>query len=61
VLDNLNHRVKQGNRENLKTKAPYLACQMSERKSSGRVAECTRPNSKMRRGPKHFAYLLEGE
>jgi hypothetical protein len=24
---------------------------MSERKFSGRVAECTRPNPKMRRGP----------
>jgi hypothetical protein len=25
--------------------APYLACQMSKRKFSGRVAECTRPKS----------------
>jgi hypothetical protein len=30
--------------------SPYLARQMSEREISGRVAECTRPNPKMRRG-----------
>jgi hypothetical protein len=51
VLDDLNHRAEQGNREKPKAKDPYLAHQMSERKSSGRVAECTRPNPKMRRGP----------
>jgi hypothetical protein len=34
-------------------------CNLSERKSSDRVAECTRPNPKMRRGPQHFACLLE--
>jgi hypothetical protein len=34
--------------------------QMLERKSSGRVAERARPNPKMRRGLKRFAYLLEG-
>jgi hypothetical protein len=28
---------------------------MSEREISGRVAECTRPNPKMRRGLKRFA------
>jgi hypothetical protein len=35
-----------------KCPAPYLARQMSERKSSGRVAESTRPDPKMRRGPR---------
>jgi hypothetical protein len=35
VLDNLNHRVKQGNKENLKPKAPYLACQMFLRPGGG--------------------------
>jgi hypothetical protein len=33
---------------------PHLVRQMSVGKSSGRVAECTRPNPKMRRGPKRF-------
>jgi hypothetical protein len=55
VLDNLDHRVEQRNREKPKAKAPYLARQMLERKSSGRVVECTRPNPKMRRGLKSFA------
>jgi hypothetical protein len=40
--------------ENLKP-SPYLARQMSEREIFGRVAECTRPNPKMRRGLKRFA------
>jgi hypothetical protein len=59
VLDDLNHRAEQGNREKPKAKAPYLARQMSERKSFGRVAECTCPNPKMRRGPKRFAYCVD--
>jgi hypothetical protein len=50
VLDDLNHRAEQGNMEKPKAKDPYLAHQMSERKSSGRVGECSRPNPKMRRG-----------
>jgi hypothetical protein len=57
VLDDLNHRVEQGNRETPKAKAPYLARQMSVGKSTGRVADHTRPNPKMRRGPKRFACL----
>jgi hypothetical protein len=60
VLDDLDHRVEQENRRKPNAKVPYLARQMSERKSSGRVAERTRPNPKMRRGPKPFACLLEG-
>jgi hypothetical protein len=40
--------------EKPKTKAPYLARQMSETNFFGRVAECTRPNPKMRRGPKRL-------
>jgi hypothetical protein len=31
-----------------------LKSNVSVRKSSGRVAECTRPNPKMRRGPKRL-------
>jgi hypothetical protein len=54
VLDDLNHRVEQENRQKPKAKAPYLEHQMSKGKSSGRVAECTRPNPKMRRGPKRL-------
>jgi hypothetical protein len=42
--------VEQKNRQKPNAKTPYLARQMSERKSSGRVAERTRPNPKMRRG-----------
>jgi hypothetical protein len=34
---------------------PYLARQMSERKISGQVAECTRPKSLDEEGPKRFA------
>jgi hypothetical protein len=37
---------------------PYLVHQMSVGKSTGRVAERTRPNPKMRRGPKRFACLV---
>jgi hypothetical protein len=54
VLDDLNHRVEQGNRRKTQILHSYLARQMSERKSSGRVAECTRPNPKMRKGPKRL-------
>jgi hypothetical protein len=55
VLDDLNHRVEQEKQaKKLKAKAPCLACQMSVGKSSGRVAECTLPNPKMRRGPKRL-------
>jgi hypothetical protein len=57
VLDDLDHRVEQKNRRKPNDKTPYLAREMSERKSSGRVAERTRPN--VTRGPKCFAYLLE--
>jgi hypothetical protein len=38
-----------------------LLAYMSEGKSSGRVAECSRPNPKMRRGPKRFPSLVDGE
>jgi hypothetical protein len=54
VLDDLNHYVEQENRRKTQGQTPYLARQMLERKSSGRVAECTRPNPKMRRGPKRL-------
>jgi hypothetical protein len=50
VLDDLDHRVEQENRQKPNAKVPYLARQMSERKFSGRVVECTRPNPKMRMG-----------
>jgi hypothetical protein len=46
--------------EKPKAKVPYLARQMSVGKSIGWVAERTRPNPKMRRGPKRFACLLDG-
>jgi hypothetical protein len=59
MLDNLDHRVEQENRQKPNAKAPYLVRQMLERKSSGRVAERTRPNLKMRRGLKRFACLFE--
>jgi hypothetical protein len=54
VLNDLNHHVEQENRRKTQGQVPYMARQMSEGKSSGRVAECTRPNPKMRRGPKRF-------
>jgi hypothetical protein len=60
VLDDLNHRAEQGNREKPKAKAPYLARQISVGKSTSRVAERTRPNPKMRKGPKRFACLVDG-
>jgi hypothetical protein len=52
VLDDLNHYVEQENSRKTQGQTPYLARQMSMGKSSSRVAECTRPNPKMRRGPK---------
>ena len=45
VLDDLDHGVEKENRQKPNAKSPYLACQMSERKFSGRVAERTRPKS----------------
>jgi hypothetical protein len=54
VLDDLNHYVEQENRQKTQGQTPYLARQMSVGNSSGRVAECTRPNPKMRRGPKRL-------
>jgi hypothetical protein len=54
VFDDLNHCVEQEKGEKPKAKTPYLARQMSKGKSSDRVAECTRPNPKMRRGPKRL-------
>jgi hypothetical protein len=45
--------------KNLMPKPPYLVCQMSERKSSDRVADCTCPNPKMRRRPKRFACYVD--
>jgi hypothetical protein len=50
VLDDLDHGVEQENRRKPNAQPPYLARQMSERKSSSRVEERTRPNPKMRRG-----------
>jgi hypothetical protein len=50
VLDDLDHGVEQENKQKPNTKTPYLARQMSERKFSGRVAERTALNPKMRRG-----------
>jgi hypothetical protein len=60
VLNDMDHRVEQENRRKPNAKTPYLAHQMSERKSSGRVAKCTRPNPRMRRRPKRFACCVEG-
>jgi hypothetical protein len=54
VLDDLNHYVEQEKQAKNSRPTPYLACQMSVGKSSSRVAECTRPNPKMRRGPKRL-------
>ena len=45
VLDDLDHGVEQENKQKPNAKPPYLARQMSERKFSGRVVECTRPKS----------------
>jgi hypothetical protein len=45
VLDDLDHGVEQENKQKPNAKTPYLACQMSERKFFGRVAERTRPKS----------------
>jgi hypothetical protein len=50
VLDDLNHRVEQENSRKPKAKVPYLARQMSVGKSTGRVAECTRPNPRDEEG-----------
>jgi hypothetical protein len=59
VLDYLNHHVEQENRQKTSSRSPaYLACQMLVGKFTGRVAERTRPNPKMRRGPKWFACLV---
>jgi hypothetical protein len=60
VLDDLNHRGEQGNRENLKPKPPTWRAKCRWEKSNSLVVECTHPNPKMRRGPKRFACLLEG-
>jgi hypothetical protein len=46
--------------ENLMPKPPTWRAKCRWEKSIGRVVECTRHNPKMRRGPKRFAYLLEG-
>jgi hypothetical protein len=55
VLDDLNHPVEQENRQkNLKPKPPTWRAKWRWGKSTGRVAECTRPNPKMRRGPKRL-------
>jgi hypothetical protein len=45
VLDDVDHDVEQENKQKLKSLAPYLVRQMSEREFSGRVAERTRPKS----------------
>jgi hypothetical protein len=45
VLDDMDHGIKQENKQKPNAKSPYLARQMSERKFSGRVAERTRPKS----------------
>jgi hypothetical protein len=45
VLDDLDHGVEQENKQKPNAKTPYLARQMSERKISSRVSECTRPKS----------------
>jgi hypothetical protein len=43
VLDDVDHGVEQENKKKPNAQAPYLARQMSERKFSGLMAECTRP------------------
>ena len=45
VLDDLYHHTEQGKQTRNLSLGPYLARQMSERKFSDRVAECTRPKS----------------
>jgi hypothetical protein len=45
VLDDMDHGVEQENKQKPNAKGPYLVCQMSERKISGRVAKRTRPKS----------------
>jgi hypothetical protein len=45
VLDDVDHGVEQENKQKPNAKVPYLACQMSERKFPGRVAERTHPKS----------------
>jgi hypothetical protein len=61
LLDDLNHGVEQEKQaRNLKPSplpgAPYVG----GKNSTGRVAECTRPNPRDEEGPKRFACLLEG-
>ena len=52
MLDDLYHHDEQGKQErNLSLTPPYLARQMLEGKSTGRVAECIRPDHEMR-GPR---------
>jgi hypothetical protein len=60
VLDDVDHGVKQENKQKPKAKTPYLARQMSERKSPAGWRNAPAQNPKMRRGPKRFACLLDG-
>jgi hypothetical protein len=50
VFDDLDHGVKQKIGENLMPKSPTWRAKCRWEKSTGRVAEHTRPNPKMRRG-----------
>jgi hypothetical protein len=54
VLDDMDHDVRQKNKQNLMP-SPYLACQMSERNSPAGWRNAPALNPKMRRGPKCFA------
>jgi hypothetical protein len=53
VLDDLDHRVEQENKRKPNAKPPTWRAKC-RRENSGWVAECTRPNPKMRRGLKQF-------
>jgi hypothetical protein len=55
MLDDVDHGVEQKNKQKLKAKAPYLARQMTERKSPAGWRNALALNPKIRRGPKRFA------
>jgi hypothetical protein len=50
VLDDMNHGVEQENKQKPKAKGPYLARQMSERKSPAGWQNAPAQNPMMRRG-----------
>jgi hypothetical protein len=59
VLDDVNHGVEQENKQKPNAKTPYLARQMSERKSPAGWRNAPALKPKMKRGPKRFACWMD--